>query len=214
MRIPLPLQYAPSKVTWPASAMPDYGGKVGFIIHDGSFPYFTTSSEKYVDLPDDLCEIVDPMLQAAMDDNRSPCREQGRRYKNGIAIYGHLVGEYFFSRYLLDLDVALGKVSTRADLGMAGAMLMRVMGDVGALHTEYRGGFWRAVSEPVINDLDFGRRCAQWNGKPQLYCRLRFQPMPRVPIYGALLTDMLAAYNPSAPLSWKPTAQQLEDLML
>lgn len=214
MKVPHSVPYTPKGFTWPGSATPDYVGQVGFILHDGTVPVFKTIEGQYVELPDDIAEIVDPMVAAAIKDNQTPHKDKYKRFGQGIAIYGHLVGEYFFARFLLDIEVARGKRQSRGDLAMHRAMLMRIMGDVGALHTEYEGGFFMAPSMPVLNERAFGQICDRWNGKPDIHCQVRFRRQPVVRCRGALLTDTFVEFNPRLPISLQVTADQLEDFSL
>jgi hypothetical protein len=214
MKVPHSIPYKQNLMTWPASATPDYVGTTGFILHDGTVPVFKTVDGDYVDLPDEIAEIVDPMIKAAIGDNLTPHRENFKRYGTGIAIYGHLVGEYFFARFLLDLEVARGKRASKGDLAMHRATLMRVMGTVGALHTEYEGGFYMAPSVPVLNETAFAKICTNWNGKPSIHCQLRFRPHPVVRCRGAIITDTLVEFNARAPMSLRPSPDQLEEFSL
>lgn len=212
MKLPNPERYRANKVTWPSSATPDYSGEVGVIIHDGAFPYWKSSAGKTGDVPDDLLEDVDNLYNAVLKDTSAPCVE--KRFDAGMAIYGHLVGGYFFGRFLLDLEVVRGNRAMKSDLGMARATLSRMMGVCGLQHEQYSGKFWRAPSMSVRNDPQFGACVARWQGQAAIPCDYRSGTFPLVSVNGALLTDHFVAFIPGKPLGMRPEADQLEDLLL
>lgn len=210
MKLPSIAPYRPAKVTWPSSATPDYGGDVGLIIHDGSFPYFVSATGKPVDLHDEIAEEVDPLYAIAAKEF-NPVRPKDF---DGLAIYGHLVRGFFFGRFAMRTGVAAGTEKMRGDLGMARATLMRIMMQAGMMHQEYSGLFWMAPSVPVLCDAQFGRQFARWHGHPVLSDQFASRTLPKVPTFGALLTDIFVTYSPAAAISMRATEDQMENLSL
>ncbi|HED5782801.1 TPA: hypothetical protein R5O69_004410 [Enterobacter hormaechei] len=210
MKLPSIAPYRPAKVTWPSSATPDYGGDVGLIIHDGSFPFFVSSTGKSVDLPDEIAEEIDPFYALAAKEF-NPVRP---KEFDGLALYGHLVKGYFFGRYAMRAGVAAGTEKMRGDLGMARATLMRVMMQAGMMHCDYDGRVWMAPSRPVLCDAQFGRQHSKWNGHPVITDQYVSRDCPKVPTFGALLTDIFVTYSPTAAISMRATEDQMENLYL
>lgn len=210
MKVPSISPYRPSKVEWPSSATPDYGGDVGLIIHDGSFPYFASSTGKSVDLPDEMAEEIDPFYAiAAKDFNPVRPKDFG-----GLAIYGHMVRGFFFGRYAMRTSVAAGTEKMKGDLGMARATLMRIMMQAGKMHQDYNGLIWMAPSIPVLSDAQFGRQFSKWHGHPVMSDQFASRTLPKVPTFGALLTDIFVPYSTTGVISMRATADQTEDLCL
>lgn len=210
MKLPSIAPYRPAKVTWPSSATPDYGGDVGLIMHDGSIPYFVSSTGKSVDLPDEIAEEIDPFYALAAKEF-NPVRP---KEFDGLALYGHLVKGYFFGRYAMRAGVAAGTEKMRGDLGMARATLMRVMMQAGMMHCDYDGRVWMAPSRPVLCDAQFGRQHSKWNGHPVITDQYVSRDCPKVPTFGALLTDIFVTYSPTAAISMRATEDQMENLYL
>ena len=210
MKLPSIAPYRPAKVTWPSSATPDYGGDVGLIMHDGSIPYFVSSTGKSVDLPDEIAEEIDPFYALAAKEF-NPVRP---KEFDGLALYGHLVKGYFFGRYAMRAGVAAGTEKMRGDLGMARATLMRVMMQAGMMHCDYDGRVWMTPSRPVLCDAQFGRQHSKWNGHPVITDQYCSRDCPKVPTFGALLTDIFVTYSPMAAISMRATEDQRENLYL
>lgn len=205
-------KYNPRSVTWPCSASPNFIGHRGLIIHDGTFPYFVTDTGALVDLPDEIAEIVDPMIKAAQRDNMAPCREP--RYPNGIAIYGHLCQGNFFARFLVDLDVVYGQRKMRSALCDGRALLGRVMMMQGLVAADYYGPFWMAPSRPVLSDYEYAAVCAKWMAYPLLECPYSSRILPETAVHGALLTDMFVPYGQWLQTLWAPSETFLEEALL
>lgn len=210
MKLPSITPYRPSKVEWPSSATPDFGGEIGLIMHDGSFPFFVSSTGKTSDLPDDIAEEVDPFYTIAAKEF-NPVRPKDF---DGLAVYGHLVKGHFFGRFAMRAGVAAGTEKMRGDLGMARASLMRIMLQAGMLHQEYAGHMWIAPSFPVLCDAQFGRQFAKWHGHPTLTDNFVSRTLPKVPTFGALLTDIFVTYTPTGAISMRATEDQTENLCL
>ncbi|ENZ5742879.1 hypothetical protein ACGWZF_004281 [Enterobacter hormaechei] len=210
MKLPSIAPYRPAKVTWPSSATPDYGGDVGLIMHDGSIPYFVSSTGKSVDLPDEIAEEIDPFYALAAKEF-NPVRP---KEFDGLALYGHLVKGHFFGRYAMRAGVAAGTEKMRGDLGMSRATLMRVMMQAGMMHCDYDGRVWMAPSRPVLCDAQFGRQHSKWNGHPVITDQYVSRDCPKVPTFGALLTDIFVTYSPTAAISMRATEDQMENLYL
>lgn len=215
MKIPNPALYRKSQATWPSSATPDYAGELGLIIHDGSFPYWQSSLGKTGDVPDDMLDDVDKILTAVKNDHMAPTRE--KFFQRGMAIYGHLVDGHFFARFLFDIDVAAGRRVSRIDLGMDRAVLYRAMLNAGLLSCEYHGNVWLAPSVAVLNDAQFGRQFAKWQGRQSLTAQNTWNGInvPKVRMNGALLTDTFVAWNAKHPISVRPDPlEENEDMFL
>lgn len=210
MNIPGFLPYRPSQVTWPSSATPDYGGDVGLIVHDGSFPYWVSMTSKTGDLPDELAEEFDALYAIAAKD-MSPVRPD--RF-GGLAVYGHLVNGTFFGRFAIPWEVASGTRKMTGDLGMARATWMRILLNGGMLAEDYEGGLWIAPSRPVQTDSEFGRQHSRWTGHPVVTCQYASRNCPKVPTFGALLTDTFVPYSPTGKISMRATEDQMENLSL
>lgn len=210
MKLPSIAPYRPAKVTWPSSATPDYGGDIGLIIHDGSFPYFVSATGKPVDLHDEIAEEVDPLYAIAAKEF-NPVRPKDF---DGLAIYGHLVSGSFFGRFAMRTGVAAGTEKMRGDLGMARATLMRIMMKGGMMHEEYKGRIWMAPSRPILCDAQFGRQYSKWHGHPVITDQYVSRYCPKVPTFGALLTDIFVTYSPAAAISMRATEDQMENLSL
>lgn len=214
MKLPGIMPYRPSQVTWPASATPDYGGDIGLVVHDGSFPYFVSMTGKTLDLPGDMDSEVDRLYGAAAEEFNPGSRSRHVHKFNGFAMYGHLVNGHFFIRYAMRFEEARGTRKMTGDLGMARATAMRIMLKSGKLHQDYRGHLWMAQSRPVLSDAQFGRQHNLWQGHPVIECPFSSRTCPKVPCFGALLTDSFVPYSPAAKISWRATEDQLEDLCL
>lgn len=210
MKVPSIAPYRPSKVEWPSSATPDYGGDIGLVIHDGSVPYWISSTGKSADLDDDLAEEIDALYPVAAKDF-NPVRPKDFA---GFAVYGHLVKKYFFGRFAVRLEVATGNKKMTGDLGMARATWMRILLNGGMLHEEYDGLVWIPPSRPVLSDAQFGRQHIQWQGIPVISCQYASRTCPKVPTFGALLTDGFVTYNPASAISMRATEDQMENLSL
>lgn len=210
MKIPNTMPYRPSKVEWPSSATPDYGGDLGLIIHDGSVPYWQSTTGKTADLTDDIAEEIDGLYPLAAKDF-NPVRPKDF---NGFAFYGHLVQGFFFGRLAMRLEVARGTTKMTGDIGMARATLMRIMLQGCKLHEDYSGVLWMAPSRPVTGDAQFGRLHTKWQGHPVIQCQYAARSCPKVPTFGALLTDIFVPYSPTSAISMRATEDQMENLAL
>lgn len=210
MKIPGIIPYRPSQVTWPSSATPDYGGDIGLIVHDGSFPYWVSMAGKTSDLPNGMDDEIDPLYQIAAE-QYEPVKMS--RF-NGFAMYGHLVNGFFFGRFALRIEEATGARKMTADLGMARATLGRILLNGGMMHQLYEGRIWMAPSNPVLCDAKFGSQHIKWQGRPDIHCAYGQKQYPRVPCFGALLTDTFVPYSPTGKISMRATEDQMESLSL
>lgn len=217
MKIPNPGIYRKSQAIWPSSATPDYAGEVGLVIHDGAFPFWKNSLGQTAELemPDPFFDQVDQMYSYAKTDNAGPSK--AKRFQNGMAIYGHLVDGHFFARFLLDLDVAKGKIGSSSDLAMDRALLYRTMQNCFLLNAEYDGNIWLTPSIPVYNDPQFGRMYARWQGRKSVPAcdTWNYPSVPRVTMNGALLTDTFVPWDARRNISVRPDPlQENEDMLL